>query len=494
MPRQFPRQLAASLIALAAASGGVQAQATDSAAFIIRLGHDTTAIERYVRTAQQLRAEAVQRSPSTMVHTLTLSFGPNGAVTSGEWTVRAPGQTQPASRRVIRFQGDSAIIENTQAGATRTQRVLAAAAIPMAGPFYSPYELAMMRVAATSAQIDTVPLLPGAAPVGIRVQRAGRDSISLDNQFGEPMRAHVDARGRLLHLQTPALATVERVRWIDLDRVERGFAARDAAGQGMGVLSPRVAARQRLGEANVWLDYSSQPNAAGPSGAHCALGQVWRMGANDAAHFATDRTLQIGNVTVAPGTYTLFLLPNQNEWQLVINRADWHERSSYDQAQDVGRVALNVSTLRARRRVVHTGGVAGQGAVHPWSPRTRARPRYRSLCRTISRPAFAAGGRGRPGRPALSRSFRRTAPSARRIPGTACVAEFPDSRRTHLPQHRHARAAAARRGRCRDRAHAPRGHEPAARRRLGHAQDAKRRSCSTATPPAWSSRATPRRA
>ena len=342
----MPRRFMASLITLGAALDAAAAQTTDSAAFIIRLGHDTTVIERYVRTPQQLRAEAVQRSPSTMLHSLTLTFDARGIVTSGEWTVRAPGAAQPASRRLIRFQGDSAVVENTQGGATRTQRVRAADAIPLAGPFYSPYELAMMRVVGGSAQIDTVALLPGAEPVGIRVQRVGRDSISLDNQFGEPMRAHIDARGRLLHLKTPALATVERVRWIDLDRAAQGFAARDATGQGLGMLSPRVAARQRIGAANVWLDYSRPGKRGRPVwGTLVPWGQVWRMGANDAAHFATDRTLQIGNVTVAPGTYTLFLLPNQSEWQLIINRATGMSGLDYDAAQDLGRVALNVSTL-----------------------------------------------------------------------------------------------------------------------------------------------------
>jgi hypothetical protein len=367
-----------SLISLAAALDAAAAQTTDSAAFIIRLGHDTTAIERYVRTPQQLRAEAIQRSPSTMLHSLTLTFDARGAVTSGEWTVREPAAAQPATRRVIRFQGDSAIVENTQGGTSRTNRVPVAEAIPLAGPFYSPYELAMMRAVAGSAQGDRVLLLPNFAPVSIRVQRVGRDSISLDNQFGEPMRAHVDARGRLLHLKTPALATVERVRWVDLSRLAQGFAARDASGQGLGQLSPRFAARRRIGAANIWLDYSRPGKRGRPVwGTLVPWGQVWRMGANDAAHFATDRTLQIGNVTVTPGTYTLFLLPNQNEWQLIINRATGMSGLDYEAAQDLGRVALNVSALeRAVEAFTLEARSAANGGslVVAWDNRTASVP------------------------------------------------------------------------------------------------------------------------
>ncbi len=328
-------------------AGTAAAQSADSAAFIIRLGHDTTVLERYVRTAQQLSAEAVQRSPTTMLHRLTLNFGPRGAVTGGEWTVRAPGATQPLSRRVIRFQGDSAIIENTQAGGTRTQRVASADAIPLAGPFYTPYELAMMRAVAGGAAADTVLLLPGAATVPIRVQRVGRDSVVLNNQFDEPMRAHIDANGRLLHLRTPAYATVERVRWIDLDMHARDFAARDASGKALGQLSPRAALRQRIGEANIWLDYSRPAKRGRPVwGGLVPWGQVWRMGANDAAHLATDRTLEIGNLTIAPGTYTLFLLPAQSGWQLIINRATGMSGLDYSTAQDIGRIPLTTETLQ----------------------------------------------------------------------------------------------------------------------------------------------------
>ncbi|MGH7468161.1 MAG: DUF2911 domain-containing protein [Longimicrobiales bacterium] len=337
------------LAVLALSSGSASmagAQSTDSAAFIIRLGVDTTAIERYVRTPQQLIAEAVQRSPTTMLHRLTLRFGARGAITSGEWTVLRPGDTQPVSRRLIRFQGDTALIENTQGGTTRTQNVQAPDAIPIAGPFYTPYELAMMRAMASGANRDTVLLLPGAATAAIRLERVGRDSMALNNQFDEPLRAHVDARGRLLHLHTRAYASVERIRWIDLNHWAREFATRDAAGRALGPLSPRVTTRQRFGAANVWLDYSRPAKRGRPVwGALVPWDQVWRMGANDAAHLATDRPLEIGHVTLSPGTYTLFLLPAQSGWQLIINRSTGMSGLEYDAALDVERIPLRVENL-----------------------------------------------------------------------------------------------------------------------------------------------------
>lgn len=339
------RFLAVAALAIAAAAP-THAQGPDSAAFVIRLGHDTTVIERYVRSADRIVMEAVQRAPSTMLHRMELHTDAKGLVTHAEYTQRAPGGGEPVLRRETRFAGDSAIITTTQGGQTRTQRAAARAAIPMVGPFYTPYELVVMRAFGGNAPKADVPLLAGANVVTIPVQRVGSDSVTLENQFGEPMRAHVDARGRLLHLHTPAFTTLERARWIDLDALAREFAERDRTGRGMGPLSPRHASRTRVGEANLWLDYSRPAMRGRPVwGRLVPWGQVWRMGANDAAHFATDRTIQLGDLTVEPGTYTLFLLPTEQQWTLIVNRATGMSGLAYDAAKDVGRVALATQDL-----------------------------------------------------------------------------------------------------------------------------------------------------
>ena len=322
----------------------VDAQAADSAAFLIRLGHDTTAIERYVRTGNQLVAEAVSRSPATVLHRMVYTFDPRGRVTSSEYTQRRPGETNPLVQVRIQFQGDSAVIETRQgAAAARTQRIAAGDVIPIAGPFYTPYELAVMRALGGNGSAS---LLSGTNTPAIRVQRVGQDSVVLNNQFDEPMRAHIDARGRLLHLHTPAYTTVQRMRWVDIERFGNDFAARDASGRALGNLSPRVTVRRRVGTANVWLDYGSPRMRGRPVwGGLVPYGRVWRLGANDAAHIATDRPLQIGSVTLQPGTYTLFLLPNTtSDWQLVVNRATGMSGLDHDPAQDVGRIPLTVTT------------------------------------------------------------------------------------------------------------------------------------------------------
>jgi hypothetical protein len=347
----------AALAVLSSVPAAAQSGA-DSAAFIIRLGHDTVAVERYVRTADRLVAEAVQRSPATTVHRIDMTLS-GGAVTRTEWTVSQPGSRDFVMRRLITFAGDSAAIETTQAGSTRAQRVFAGGAIPVITPFFSPYELAIRRLGGAASA--TVTMLGGAATVDIPFARAGGDTITLTNQFGEPMRAVVDGAGNLVALSTPAYTTVERVGWVDLDALVRDFANRDATGRGMGALSPREAYRTHVGGANIWVDYS-RPGARGRPiwGGLVPWGEVWRMGANDAAHLATDRRIRVGDLTLEPGTYTLFLQPAQDRWTLIVNHETGISGLARNPAHDVGSTALTVSDAPAHAEQFTIAVVDGQ--------------------------------------------------------------------------------------------------------------------------------------
>jgi hypothetical protein len=320
------------------------AQRADSAAFVVRLGNDTTSIERYVRTPDQLIVEAVSRSPNTTLHRIVYDLDPQHNIKRAVYAVNRPGNEQPLFRRVITFTGDSALIVAEQGGQERTQRVLAKSAVPIAGPFYAPYELALMRAARQRSMKSSVPLLAGSV-VDIPIERLGGDSVSINNQFGEPMRARIDTQGRLLALHTPAYTTVERLRWVDLNRLAADFAQRDATGKGLGMLSPRQTYRTNVGAANIWIDYSRPAMRGRPIwGSLVPYGRVWRTGANDAAHLATDRTIDLGGLTLPAGTYTLFLLPSADDWTLVVNRKTGISGLDYDAAHDVGRVKLSKQT------------------------------------------------------------------------------------------------------------------------------------------------------
>jgi len=96
----------------------------------------------------------------------------------------------------------------------------------------------------------------------------------------------------------------------------------------------------------VTIDYS-RPFAKGRKivGGLVPYGQVWRTGANEATSLQTDVDLDIGGTTVPAGSYTLFSLPGQSSWKLIVNKQTGQWGTNYDQSQDLARIDMSVSSL-----------------------------------------------------------------------------------------------------------------------------------------------------
>jgi Protein of unknown function (DUF2911) len=96
------------------------------------------------------------------------------------------------------------------------------------------------------------------------------------------------------------------------------------------------------GGKSVTIDYSS-PRAKGRKifGGLVPYGQVWRAGANEATTFVTDTDLNVGGTTVPAGSYTLFTVPDQNSWKLVISKKTGEWGTAYaGPSQDLARIDM----------------------------------------------------------------------------------------------------------------------------------------------------------
>jgi hypothetical protein len=114
-------------------------------------------------------------------------------------------------------------------------------------------------------------------------------------------------------------------------------------GQTQAPASPRDTAQVTIGDGRVLVDYGRPSMRGRPiMGALVPYGQVWRTGANAATTLVTTRELRIGGTSVPAGTYTLYTLPGESAWQLIINRQTGQWGTEYDQAQDLARVAMQV--------------------------------------------------------------------------------------------------------------------------------------------------------
>jgi hypothetical protein len=69
-------------------------------------------------------------------------------------------------------------------------------------------------------------------------------------------------------------------------------------------------------------------------------GKVWRTGANEATTLTTAIALDIGGAKVPAGTYTLYTLPSEGTWKLIINKQTGQSGTEYHPEQDLARVDM----------------------------------------------------------------------------------------------------------------------------------------------------------
>jgi hypothetical protein len=110
--------------------------------------------------------------------------------------------------------------------------------------------------------------------------------------------------------------------------------------------SPAAQAQCKFSDGKtITVDYSS-PRMKGRKifGDLVPYGEVWRTGANDATTFVTTANVNVGGKSVPAGSYTIFTVPNQGSWKLIINKktGEWGIPYKYE-ADELGRVDMKVS-------------------------------------------------------------------------------------------------------------------------------------------------------
>jgi hypothetical protein len=79
-------------------------------------------------------------------------------------------------------------------------------------------------------------------------------------------------------------------------------------------------------------------------------GQVWRVGANERTKLTVDGDVMIGSLHVPKGSYSLWVVPTEQEWTLLVNKeADgWGAQWDYEakiKANELGRVPMKLTKV-----------------------------------------------------------------------------------------------------------------------------------------------------
>jgi hypothetical protein len=366
-----PRLLLAVCAALALSTPVL---ADDSGSFLVRLGDDTTSVESYTRSAAKLEVQQIGRSPRVLRRRFVYDLDKNGNVTRLSMVVTPPDNDTPTQTITGTLGGpDSArfTIENPGRPATKLSVKLPPDAVIVASSSpWTGYEGAIQKLVKGKRDSvrTTIYFIGGDTGYWLSLQRLGKDSIAVANGHLDQFHASIDKSGRILGV-LPVAGTgkfsAQRMDRLDVAAYATAFAAREKAGVGLGMLSPRDSVKTTVAGASLYVDYG-RPAKRGRTvyGGVVPYGEVWRTGANAATQFRTDRTLDFGGVKIPAGFYTLWTLPTAQGWKLIVNSQTGQWGTEHHPDRDFATIDMTVDALpQPEERFTIRVESAGDGGV-----------------------------------------------------------------------------------------------------------------------------------
>jgi len=112
--------------------------------------------------------------------------------------------------------------------------------------------------------------------------------------------------------------------------------------------SPLASTALPLGDGAVKVCYG-RPSARGRLvyGFLIPHGRLWRFGANEPTRLFTSVPLDVAGVAVEPGRYSLYVIPEAEQWTVAVNRSTFHWGLDFSEAvlaREVGRGVVPVRT------------------------------------------------------------------------------------------------------------------------------------------------------
>ena len=115
-------------------------------------------------------------------------------------------------------------------------------------------------------------------------------------------------------------------------------------------VSSRQTVEQQFSVTKISIEYG-RPAVKGRKvfGELVPFGQVWRAGANEATKITFGQEVLFGGQKVKKGTYALYVVPQEKEWKIILNRGvnNWGAYT-YDSKDDVATTTVPVKMMNEK--------------------------------------------------------------------------------------------------------------------------------------------------
>ena len=103
--------------------------------------------------------------------------------------------------------------------------------------------------------------------------------------------------------------------------------------------SPLDSVTATIGGATIKVCYGRPKlnNRSAVGGMLAPFGKIWRTGANEPTMIHTSAPIMVGGVRLEAGSYSLYTIPAQGEWAILLNSGTTQWGTAYPQEKEVGR-------------------------------------------------------------------------------------------------------------------------------------------------------------
>lgn len=144
------------------------------------------------------------------------------------------------------------------------------------------------------------------------------------------------------------LYSLALIAFASISTSAQSFRQPDKSSLDAAYLPDNFAHDRKSGEKAIIKVYYSRPLKKGREifGTKVPYGKVWRTGANEAVEFKAYQDISIDGKKLKAGTYSLFTIPGEKEWTIIINSdLDYWGAYSYNEKNDVLRVSVPAGSL-----------------------------------------------------------------------------------------------------------------------------------------------------
>ncbi|MFN0014843.1 MAG: DUF2911 domain-containing protein [Saprospiraceae bacterium] len=328
----------------------------DAGVLVVTLGTDTTFIHKFDIRGDSFFSQILSMATGLRLTEGRGAFAPDGSlksVISAVSTLDSAGNWRQVQETQISTTTDSTIVRILRDGQTTFRNFAGSCILTNNGDAASFQLFPVYGYRAPKRTGDSV-VYRHVTPLGARdfvITRTGQNTVRTRSSFMGPITLFLDKKGRLLSVDALGSSlnfTAQVYRNADFEALKKHFAQKQRQTGAKLAVSVRDTARLVQGEQQVTVNYW-RPSARGRKvfGGIVPLGRYWRLGANNATEITFAQPVIFENQTLPAGKYTLFALPTEQGWTLMINRKTGIWGTEYDAAADVLRVPLLVEALTA---------------------------------------------------------------------------------------------------------------------------------------------------